>query len=253
MEEHYPLRYGNLYVHVTVYEGHLMVHVRERLLSEGGRVSWSRKGLALTPAEWRELVVLAPEVSDALMDDNNVCRSWGLGTRGRRVTVKMYRGVNYVDLRSFWDSTGTGATPRPTRIGVVLTAGAWRRLLTYRLFVEDDLQRMSQQLEATMAEEDAIDRRLEERRRRLEVQTRPGDGPPPPHPEDARVLACKRPYSYAPSGGACGYTPEASTSADRAPTPESQPRWVVVVDSDSGEETEEGEIKEPPKKQPRRD
>ena len=96
MMENYPLYYKDLYANVSWFRSGANVHIRERLPGGG----FTRRGIALTEAEWESLVALAPAVNQALRDlvgaGPDGVWSRAIGDRGHRVEVNRFMGAYYV-------------------------------------------------------------------------------------------------------------------------------------------------------------
>ena len=163
--EHYPLNYREYHLNVGEFRGQPLVHIRERTQ----RGQYTQRGIALNEEEWDDLMGLQENVQAALRDlvvqpptaEDTWVRT--IGHRGRRVVVSKYRGAGYVNIRNWW-APRPGETPRPTRIGVTLSAAAFSRLLGYEMFINDDINRLVQATEDRCQQQLALERRLAERR-----------------------------------------------------------------------------------------
>ena len=181
MMENYPLYYKDLYANVSWFRSGANVHIRERLPGGG----FTRRGIALTEAEWESLVALAPAVNQALRDlvgaGPDGVWSRAIGDRGRRVEVNRFMGAYYVHVRNYW-AQRPGEEPRPTRIGATLSPQAFNRLMDYSVFINEDMRTLHSSQAVRVREDEAFQARLAERRERLRASDAVGTVPDPTGP-----------------------------------------------------------------------
>ena len=220
MMENYPLYYKDLYANVSWFRSGANVHIRERLPGGG----FTRRGIALTEAEWESLVALAPAVNQALRDlvgaGPDGVWSRAIGDRGRRVEVNRFMGAYYVHVRNYW-AQRPGEEPRPTRIGATLSPQAFNRLMDNSVFINEDMRTLHSSQAVRVREDEAFQARLAERRERLRASDAVGTVPDPTGPPPARRWA-PLPSSSSSSSS--------STLQDPAPSAGPRPRpWFSSV------------------------
>ena len=89
---------------MSSYLGKALVHIRERVKGADDRWLFTKRVISLLEGEWKDLTRAAAPITASLK------RSGGeelffLGSRGRRATLKTYKGVRYLDIRNYWDIT----------------------------------------------------------------------------------------------------------------------------------------------------
>lgn len=162
----YPLGYRNYTISVSEFRDTAIVHIRTR----DGTKGFTKDGLALLPAEYYRLMDIHKAVSDLIptvRDSPGLTRHWTIGDRGRRVTLKNFRGQAFIDLRNYWAPPGH-TLPLPTTIGAVLTPAAWGFLATMDIFVRDDIKTLERAILNRNRWENEVHAGLETRRRLLE-------------------------------------------------------------------------------------
>ena len=169
----------NYHVQVSAFCNASLVHIRKKGLDKDGNRRFLKQGVTLTKVEWDELRRLCPEVTRLLNEKGSSPTVYDLGTRGRKLTVRKYQDEMYVDIRSFWE-VDPAVGPTPTKVGVVLSERAWKELLNYTLFLDDDLRSTEFSLREQAQEAAAQKARLDERRKRLMAESAPSDYVPPP-------------------------------------------------------------------------
>ena len=216
MMENYPLYYKDLYANVSWFRSGANVHIHERLPGGG----FTRRGIALTEAEWESLVALAPAVNQALRDlvgaGPDGVWSRAIGDRGRRVEVNRFMGAYYVHVRNYWAQRPV-EEPRPTRIGATLSPQAFNRLMDHSVFINEDMRTLHSSQAVRVREDEAFQARLAERRERQERRASDAVGtvPDPTGPPPARRWA---PLSSSSSSSS------SSTLQDPAPSAGPRPR-----------------------------
>ena len=129
----YELGYKNWVAEISVLNNGARVHIREKV---AGR--FTKRGIALEEDEWLGLVLVA----DAILEDAGALREIHryIGTRGRRVYVRTFKGSAFVHIRSFWDKAGNGEEI-PTKIGAALNLHGFKELMAVAPLVTDDLEK----------------------------------------------------------------------------------------------------------------
>jgi len=116
-----------------------------------GSMKPTKKGTSLRSEEWQFLKDNANEVgnkinSDEVQNEDNL--SWTTDSDGnkwaqiqsakKRITVKTFKGKQYVDVRAFYDANGT---MKPTKKGISLTVDEWN-------FVVDNFEEITNTLDS---------------------------------------------------------------------------------------------------------
>ena len=139
--EAYDLLYKDIYVQVTTFRGDVMVHIRVKDIETG---RFTSSGIALTAHEWSLLEDVWERVYDNISDEKAPAYMTELGDRGRRVSVRRFRGSSFVDLRCYY--VPEEGTPRPTRRGITLNRAAFALLSEFRPLVRQDIRVAAERL-----------------------------------------------------------------------------------------------------------
>lgn len=204
----YPLGYKSYTLSVSQYKNEPTIHIRKR---EGGK--FHKDGIALSPIEWTDLTQLHAEVTrliPTVVANPGTTRYWEIGGRGRRMTLKNYRGGAYVDIRNYWAPPGH-SLPLPTKIGVILSSDAFVMFNDLAIFIEDDINQMRDAITEQAEWSRVVNERLRERRRLLQGAQAEAMPDLPPG-EIIRILEAARPEPAPVS------VPQASTSNPQPPS-----------------------------------
>eukprot|EP00940_MAST-03C_sp_MAST-3C-sp2_P002199 g2199.t1 len=128
------------------FRGTKLVDIREyyTAAAEGGEQKPGRKGIALTEAQYRTFLSLKDRISEALNDDDGVSgghsdddgdyeekqKVFQLSST-RRVTVREYKGRDFVDIREFYEKDGAQL---PGKKGISLSVSEWQSVPELSIF-----------------------------------------------------------------------------------------------------------------------
>ncbi|MBC8411374.1 MAG: transcriptional coactivator p15/PC4 family protein [Rhodobacteraceae bacterium] len=117
----------NRLVSVSVYRGRSYVDIREFFYIESGELRPTKKGIALKPAEWNQLLEVASRINADVKKTPKEENKIEVG-ENRFGSVSSYKGRQYVNIREYY--TDESGRMRPSNKGISLKPEEWKKLLT---------------------------------------------------------------------------------------------------------------------------